>query len=205
MDGTRREAPDARAALMWWLLLLRAGIALLLGLVVLTSGASRASLGNFIGIYWLLGSVLTLRWMLANRRQGRNGLVLVAALVGMVAGVIVLLRFLLEDVISTDRAMAILGVSAILTGLLRLFGGFRDDRMVNGRPRRSHRAAQGVLELMLGAVLIIAYQWTRPVAIVVGLWALVGGTVLLGDALALRRMHRGSDQSRRDTASGTRG
>jgi uncharacterized membrane protein HdeD (DUF308 family) len=204
MDGTRRETSDARAALTWWLLLLRAGVALLLGLVVLTSGTSRSALGNFIGIYWLLGSVLTLRWMLANRRQGRNGLVLVAALIGIVASVIVLLRFLLEDVLSTDEAMAILGVSAILTGLLRLFGGFRDDRMATDRPRRSHRVAQGALELLLGAVLIIAHQWTRPVAIVVGLWALVGGTILLRDALAMRRRHRRSDQSKRDTASGDR-
>jgi uncharacterized membrane protein HdeD (DUF308 family) len=115
---------------------------------------------------------------------------LTAALVGIVAGVLVLLRFLLRDAVSADAVLALLGVAAVLTGVLRLSGAFHDDQVAADRPRLPHRVALGVLELAMGAVLLLAHDLTRPVAIVAGLWGLAGGTILLLDALALRRMHR---------------
>jgi hypothetical protein len=50
--------------------------------------------------------------------------------------------------------------------------------------------ALGVLELALGVALVLARAATRPVVIAAGLWAVVGGTIMLMDALALRRMAR---------------
>jgi hypothetical protein len=50
--------------------------------------------------------------------------------------------------------------------------------------------ALGILELALGMALLLARNATRPVAIVAGLWGIVGGTIMLVDALALRRMGR---------------
>jgi uncharacterized membrane protein HdeD (DUF308 family) len=110
-----------------------------------------------------------------------------AAILGIVAGLLVLLRFLLEDVLSTNLVLTLLGLTAILTGLLRLSGSFR-DHIIDGRPRLPHRVALGVLELALGMLLLLARGATRPVAIAARLWALVGGTIMLVDALALRRM-----------------
>jgi hypothetical protein len=42
----------------------------------------------------------------------------------------------------------------------------------------------------LGSALLLADRATRTVAVAAGLWAIVGGTILLVDALALRRMGR---------------
>jgi uncharacterized membrane protein HdeD (DUF308 family) len=106
---------------------------------------------------------------------------------GILAGVLVLARSALEDVLSASLVLTLLGLTAILTGLLRLSGSFR-DHVVDGRPRLPHRVALGVLELALGVVLVLAHRATRPVAIAAGLWAIVGGTIMLVDALALRRM-----------------
>jgi hypothetical protein len=41
-----------------------------------------------------------------------------------------------------------------------------------------------------GGALLLADRATRPAAIAAGLWAIVGGTIMLVDALALRRMGR---------------
>jgi uncharacterized membrane protein HdeD (DUF308 family) len=143
--------------------------------------------GQLIGIYWLLGSLLTLRWLARHRRPPGNRLVWAAAILGIVAGLLVLLRFLLEEVLSTNLVLTLLGLTAILTGLLRLSGSFR-DHIIDGRPRLPHRVALGVLELALGVLLLLARGATRPMAIAAGLWAVVGGTIMLVDALALRRM-----------------
>ena len=187
-DDAGRVAPEAPPARLWWIMLARAAVAFLLGLVVLLSVKTRAALANFIGIYWLLGLLLTLRWLARHRRPSGNRLVWAAAILGIVAGLLVLLRFLLEDVLSTNLVLTLLGLTAILTGLLRLSGSFR-DQIIDGRPRLPHRVALGVLESRpRHAAALGARGATRPVAIAAGLWALVGGTIMLVDALALRRM-----------------
>jgi uncharacterized membrane protein HdeD (DUF308 family) len=175
---------------MWWIVLVRAVVALVLGVAVLLSEKTRPALGNFIAVYWLLGSILTLRWFLEHRPRPGSRLALTAALVGIVAGALVLLRFLLRDAVSAEVVLALLGVVAVLTGVLRLSGAFHDDQVAADRPRLPHRVALGVLELAMGAVLLLAHDLTRLVAIVAGLWGLAGGTILLLDALALRRVHR---------------
>jgi hypothetical protein len=197
--GTPNSAPDRRpGGRMWWLFLLRASAALLLGTSVLVSGKTRDALGNFIALYWLIGSLLTFRWLAANRaREGRR-LVVAAALVGTLSAIVALLRFPLERVVSQESVIHVLGAVAILTGLLRLGGALRDDEFAGDRPRLAHRVALGGLELALGAVLLVTREVTRTAAIAAGLWGLVGGTILLLDALALRRGVARAGRSGRD-------
>lgn len=135
---------------MWWLSLLRATAALLLGASVLVSGETRSALGNFIAVYWLIGSLLTFRWLAAHRTRRGRPLVLAAALVGLVSAFVTLLRFPLERVVSQELVLHLLGVVAILTGLLRLAGALRDDELAVDRPRLSYRSALGGLELVPG-------------------------------------------------------
>jgi uncharacterized membrane protein HdeD (DUF308 family) len=188
-DDAGRAAAAAPPARLWLIMLARSVVALLLGLAVLASPKSRPALANFIGVYWLIGSLLTLRWVWRHRSVRGNRLASVAAVAGVVAGVLVLLRFLLEDLLSIGVVLTLLGVTAILTGLLRLSGTFR-DHVVDGRPRLQQRVALGVVELALGVLLVLARGPTRPVAFAAALWAVVGGTIMLVDALALRRMGR---------------
>lgn len=104
-EDTGRVAPQAPPARLWWILLARAAVAFLLGVLVLLSQKTRPALGNFIGVYWLVGSLLTLRWVAGHRRQPGNRLVWAAAILGVVAGLLVLLRFALEDVLSADLVL----------------------------------------------------------------------------------------------------
>lgn len=184
----RGDGPDVEAILVW-VTLLRALAALALGILVLVGAQTRPALANFIATYWLLGSVLTLRWVLANRGRPGSRAAFVAALVGIAAGVLVLLRFVLRDVISTDAVLGLLGVAAILTGILRLSGAFHDDP-VGEHPRLRYRVVLAILAITLGAVLILAPGLTRPATIVVGLWGLVTGTILFQEALTMQRQHR---------------
>ena len=177
------------AARLWWIMLARAAVALVLGLSVLLTEKTRPALGNFIGVYWLIGSLLTVRWLAGHRGQRGSALGWAAAVLGILAGALVLARFALEHVLATDLVLSLLGLTAVLTGLLRLSGTFR-DHVVDGRPRLPNRVALGVLELALGALLLLSRGVTRPVAVAAALWAFAGGTIMLVDALALRRMAR---------------
>jgi uncharacterized membrane protein HdeD (DUF308 family) len=188
-EDAGRVAPKAPPARLWWIMLARATVALLLGLSVLLAEKSRPALGNFIGIYWVLGSLLTLRWVSRHRGERGSRLAWAAAVMGTLAGVLVLAREALQDVLSVAVVLSLLGLTAALTGLLRLSGTFH-DHVIDDRPRLPHRVALASLELALGVALLLADRATRTVAVAAGLWAIVGGTILLVDALALRRMGR---------------
>ena len=177
---------SSRRQFMWWILVLRSVLVLGLAAAFLLSGINRPVVGNILATYWLAGALLTLRWARKNRRARGSRLALAAGVVGIVAAVILLARFLLEGLISLDTALALLGVAAVLTGTLRLVGAFHDEQVDDLR-RPVHRIALGVSEIGIGLVWIAVEEVTQTVLRAVGLWALVGGTIMLFDALALRR------------------
>ena len=51
-----------RQSHFWWISVVRGILSLLLGTAVLFTQDNRAMLANFIGAYWLLSGLLTLRW-----------------------------------------------------------------------------------------------------------------------------------------------
>ena len=58
----------------WWLTFARGIVALCLGGALIVAGAGQSRLATFIGIYWLLGSVLTIRWVLPKPGSSRQAL-----------------------------------------------------------------------------------------------------------------------------------
>ncbi len=99
------RGPDARAA-------------------VIVAGRGTARLLTFLGLYWMVGGLITLRFALAIRPRRGTRLAVVAGMAAVVGAVIVLLRDLLDGLVDEDLLVGLLGVSAVLTGLLRVLGGF---------------------------------------------------------------------------------
>jgi len=186
-DGaaTDRRA-SSRRVVLWWILVLRSVLVFALGLAFLATGTNRPVLGNLLATYWLIGALLTLRWALKNRVARGHRLALVAGVVGIVAAAILLTRSLLGGLISLDTALAILGLAAVFTGTLRLVGAFHDEQG-DDLPRPVHRIALGMSEIGIGLVWIAVDELTPTVTTAAGLWGLLGGTVMLIDALAMRK------------------
>jgi uncharacterized membrane protein HdeD (DUF308 family) len=80
-------------------------------------------------------------------------------------------------------------VVILLTGILHIFGGFR---VGEGAHRTWSLTAflVGAFEAMLGVMLVIEpYRRSIFFYLVVGIWALVGGFILISDAVRLRRTY----------------
>jgi len=165
-----------------WTLVVRAIVVLSLGATFLVTDDNRPLLGNLLATYWLAGAVLTLGWVHANRGRSGSRLALIGGLAGILAAVIGLTRFLIDDVVSADGAMALVGVSAVMIGGLRLAGALRDDPRPLERPLR--RIILGGSEIALGVILIATDDVTPPMTTAAGVWAAVGGTIMLLDARA---------------------
>jgi hypothetical protein len=182
-SGTTPTAGAGRARLVRWILIVRAIVVLSLGAAFLVTDDDRPLLGNLLATYWLAGAILTLGWVRAHRGRSGSRLALIGGLAGIVAAIIGLTRLLIESVASADEAMALVGVSAVAIGSLRLAGALRDDPRPLERPLR--RILLGVSEIALGVILIATDEVTPPMTTAAGVWAAVGGTIMLLDARAV--------------------
>jgi uncharacterized membrane protein HdeD (DUF308 family) len=165
----------------------RGGMAIALGLALaLHHDRAPAALANFMGVYWILNGVVTLQWSLMAERR-RRLLPLVAGAIGIVTGAVVLLA----DV-GTTFLLSILGAVIALTGIVHLLGGF-ELADVSGRRWRPG-VPLGILEGGLGATLIVTSGQGGSLSTwLASAWALLGGTVLIFDALLIRRQLSGSE------------
>ena len=168
---------------------------MLLGIAILVKPDDRAMIANFIGVYWLLSGLLTIRWALTVRWIRGSRIGLAAGSVSVFAAVLVLLRHPFQHLISPDTLINVLGVAAVLTGSLRLLGAFEIERRT-GKRWTFGGLALGSVEVVLGLVLFLSRgQNERALAIVFAAWGLVGGSLLLIEGFRLRRLaRRGSRQ-----------
>jgi uncharacterized membrane protein HdeD (DUF308 family) len=181
-QGTRLPA----IARYWWLTAVRGLVALTLALAIVVAGRGTARLVTFLGLYWMAGGLITLRFALAirPRRGARLGL---AAVVG---AVLVLLREELSGLVHPDLLVELVGCSAVLTGLLRVLGGFAAEKRL-GRRWTLGGIVLGTLEAALGGMLLLSAdvdpELLAPVA---AAWGVASGTLLLAEGLRLRRFAR---------------
>ena len=180
--GRVRRRPRIGPMALVWITVARGLMAIALGLALALNGdRAPAALVKFMGLYWILNGIVTLRLGMVAAEGARRRLAIVAGATGIATGATVLLAN-----VSTTFLLAILGVVIALTGLAHLLGGF-EIADVSGRRWRPG-VPLGILELGLGATLVLASEHSGSLSTwLASAWALVGGTVLLLDAFAMRR------------------
>ena len=184
----------------FWITLIRGILAIGLGAALLFQpDRTLPMLGNFMGVYWLSSGVIGLRWGAAGGRA--RGLALVAGAAGILAGLAMLARWLAVAGGTVHIFVYILGAIMALTGLLHIFEGLPTGQDHGSEPRapQSRRQSQtrswtsvllGIFEVVLGVLLILNPQERVPgVYLAATFWALVGGLILIGDAVRQRREH----------------
>ena len=186
--GAGRPLPAI--ARYWWLTALRGLVALALALAITVAGRNTGRLITFLALFWMTGGLITLRFALAIRPRPGFRLGLAAAIAAVVGAVLVLLRDRLSGVVDPDLFVRLLGISAALTGLLRILGGFAAEERV-GRRWTLGGIVLGTLELGLGALLLVSSEFDPGLLVPIGAaWGAVSGILLLAQGLRLRRLAR---------------
>ena len=179
--------PERRAA--FWITLARSVLALALGLaLILQPDKTRPFVVNFIGVFWLAAGIMSLRWSASGERARRMSVVV--GIVGIVAGVLILGRFLLAQLVGEALVVLLLGIIIVLTGLVHVFEGFRTgaDRH---RQRSWTSTLLGAFEIVLGLVVLTWRDEFGPLFYgVVTIWAFMVALVLLREALRQRAIAR---------------
>ena len=184
----------------FWITLVRGMLAITLGVaLVFWPDKARPILVNFMGMFWLVSGIVSLRWGVHGERA--KGLSLLAGAAGVLAGVGMLSRRFTQGMVGEDVLLSVVGLIILLTGLMHIVGGFRTG------PVETHLLSQnrkwswtafllGLFEIVLGVILVIAPMGRGPlIYFAASVWALVGGTILLGDAVRLRRLRQTAQQA----------
>ena len=169
--------------------LFRGLMAITLGLVLLFQpDKTRPMLGNFMGMFWLASGIISLRWGASGERPHR--IAILAGGIGVLAGLAMLTRRLTSTWVQEDIIFSLLGVVVLLTGVLHIFGGFRVGEGVH-RKWSLTAFLLGAFEVVLGVMLIVEpYGRSIYFYLAVVIWALVGGFILITEAIRLRRAHQ---------------
>ncbi len=145
-------------------------------------------LGNFMGMFWLASGIISLRWGASGERAHRFAVL--AGAIGILAGIAMLTRRLTSTWVREDIIFSLLGVVVLLTGILHIFGGFR---VGEGAHRTWSLTAflLGAFEVVLGVMLVVEpYGRSTFFYGAVVIWALLGGFILITEAIRLRRAHQ---------------
>lgn len=144
---------------------------------------SRPMLANFMGFFYLVSGIVSLRWGTAVRPVRR--LALLAGSIGVLAGLVTLGRHLFFNFAEENLVLTILGAIMFLTGILHILGGFRTDDLSRSVTWGSF--ILGIFEIVLGTLLIMTTEGINTtVYLLASLWAFVGGFIILADAWRLR-------------------
>jgi uncharacterized membrane protein HdeD (DUF308 family) len=155
----------------------------------LAGANTRTNVATFFGVYWILTGVLAIRWALSPNRERIPVLVLVSGIVGLTTGVVVLARSLFQSLLSTELAIDLIGVTAVLVGILRIGRGFRTEPLLHRRWAWDS-VMLGTFEVVLGVSLLAGAAGSSWMLDAITAWAIGSGFVLTLDALQLRRVAR---------------
>jgi uncharacterized membrane protein HdeD (DUF308 family) len=179
--------------------LIRGMLAITLGIALFFQpDKTRPFLVSFMGMFWLVSGIISLRWGVHGERA--RGLSLFAGVAGVIAGLGMLSRRFATGFVGEDVLISMMGLIILLTGLMHIFGGFRkgpeeSDMFSRNRQWSWTAFILGLFEIVLGAMLVIEPMGRGPLLYTVAsVWALVGGVILIGDALRIRRMKQTAEQ-----------
>jgi uncharacterized membrane protein HdeD (DUF308 family) len=184
--ATRRPA--------FWVTLVRGIFAIVLGLLLIFHpDKARPTLVTFMGIFWLMNGIVSIRFGITGERP--KALSLSAGIIGIVAGLGAISRRFVAPHEASVLIVVSLGAIILLSGVLHVTEGFR--RGTDHLRHRKHLASVlGVFEIVLGVLLILEPQERNNLIYwMASLWALLVGAILVGDALRMRV------QERRETAN----
>ncbi|MGZ8707654.1 MAG: HdeD family acid-resistance protein [Gaiellaceae bacterium] len=173
----------------------RGVLALLLGVaMILQPEKTSDNLATYMGAFWALTGVVSIRSALAGERT--RGIPLVSGCAGVVAGLVVFFHERLDDVVAQSVLVWLLAIVILLTGLAHLLAGFSTgDELERQRSRSS--VLLGMMEIALGLLFLVgSLDNSRAAYWAAGIWALTGGVILIGDALLLRRRLRRQSRAR---------
>lgn len=168
MENTVPEIRDVEQEMMkipWWLVVLEGVITIFIGMfLIFTPVSTTITLIQILGIFWLLGGVISILSLLVDREN--MGWKLLSGTMGILIGLIVF-AYPLSPFVVLTLFVVILGICSIIYGVIRLVWAIKGKGL--------GMAILGILTIILGVLLLanpmagaVILPWTYGIFLVVG-------------------------------------
>jgi len=185
MMTTETEEHGRKINSKFWITFFRAFLAVVLGTALLLQPEkAQPLLISFMGGFWLLGGLVSLRWGAGGDRARRRSVI--AGVIGVAAGILVITRYFISGYFPDQVVAYILGGVMILTGIMHMATSLSDD--VGGTRRSWASVLLGFFETLVGIMIFVSPLSYGPVVYwFITLWAFLGGIILFGEAWQHRK------------------
>jgi uncharacterized membrane protein HdeD (DUF308 family) len=196
MDEDTKTKQNRKQTIAFWIAILRGLLAIILGIfLIFNPEKSRFFLFNMMGLFWLANGIILLRHTnpVFGRQEDRvlgKRMSLVLGVVAILAGLLVISRIFIRQVLPEGLVIQVLGVVILLTGILHLLGEYRIGRYIKQK-RTTAQKFLAVFEILLGGLLIYSPLDLRPIVYwAATAWALIGGGLIISDAIYQTRKNK---------------
>jgi uncharacterized membrane protein HdeD (DUF308 family)/predicted flap endonuclease-1-like 5' DNA nuclease len=164
----------------WWLVLIEAIAAIIIGLLLLINpGSTIAVVVRLLGFYLLFSGILSIISIFIDRSAW--GWKLISGILGVLAGIVIIDYPLWSALIVPTMFLVVIAIFAIIIGIINLIHAFQGAGWGKG--------ALGALSILLGVVILARPLLTAiSLPLILGILALAGGFLALIDAFRLRGM-----------------
>jgi uncharacterized membrane protein HdeD (DUF308 family) len=162
----------------WWLVLIEAIAAIVIGLLLLLNpGSTMLVLVRLLGFYFLFTGILSIISIFIDRSAW--GWKLISGILGILAGIVIIDYPLWSALIVPSVFLLVIAIFAIIIGFINLIHAFRGAGWGKG--------VLGALSILLGIVILARpLLATLSLPVILGILAIAGGFLALIGAFRLR-------------------
>jgi len=171
---------------IWWLVLLRGILAVLLGIILLTDpGVALMIILIYIGVFWFIDGIFTVLASVKGRKhQADWGWGIFSGVISILAGLAVFSQPLMAAILTTTFLVYLVGFMVIVSGISAIVSGFRLRKTSN----EWSMILGGVLAVLIGILLIFQpLMTTFTVMMFIGFLAMIAGISLIVFAFKVRK------------------
>lgn len=178
MTANTQAAGEQPVSIPWWLVLIEALAAIIIGLLLLINpGSTMAVLVRLLGFYFLITGILSIIAIFID--SSAWGWKLISGILGILAGIVIVDYPLWSAFIVPTIFLLVIAVFAIIIGVINLIHAFRGAGWGKG--------ALGVMSILLGVVILARpLLATLSLPLILGILALAGGFLALIDAFRIK-------------------
>lgn len=194
-DGTSSPQPTPSRVLLgraigriWWLILLRGIILVVLGLyALLAPGLTLEAFVQVLAIFAIVDGVLALISGVQGWDETQHW-TLARGAISLVIGILVLINAALVSAIAATVVVVIFAIHVIAVGALEIAVATHERKQMQGE---GWLIFSGVLSIIFGVLLLAAPIWSMLLLIrVIGVFVMLFGAVLVSNALRARSVGR---------------
>ena len=172
---------------MWKLIMTRGIVLIVVGLILLIfPTATLTTLIFIMGLYWLIDGIVTTYNAVRSKNINPNwGWNLFIGLLGIIAGMIVVLKPFSTTLFTTSFLMLFLGLVALLNGISGVITGIRIKKQ---NASEKSMIWGGIFSIVIGIILISSPLMSALIIVkIIGAFSLFAGLITLALALRIKK------------------